>query len=146
MIASQAIELANKYIDVPFWQETISSLVHRLTDTKGKRWTLGAAIALVLTGEALYAIAQPPKHLRNLPRVGLFPVLYHTIFSKSTNRDIYKQLYEPLAMKHKLHVRFDRSSWSVIVTDPMLANQVLVKSGKKKKKKSRKRAKSSLFA
>ncbi|KAI8069524.1 cytochrome P450 [Gongronella butleri] len=128
MVASQALQFANTYIDAPFLQGKMATLVQRLKSTKGG-WTIGAAIALVYAARALYTMCLPPKQLRHLPRVGLFPVLYRSLLMKNTNFDLFKSLYQPVVMKHKIHVRFDRGNWTVMITDPVLANQILVKSG-----------------
>ncbi|ORX55717.1 cytochrome P-450 cyp509A1 [Hesseltinella vesiculosa] len=129
MVSSQLIEFVGDYVDINYWKDIVLSLTERMTDTKAKRWTLGASVALICVGDLLYTISRPPKHMRHLPYVGFFPVFYHTIVKRRTNRDVYKILYEPMVRKHKLHARFDRAAWTVMVTDPALATQVLVKSG-----------------
>ncbi|CAO3623309.1 unnamed protein product [Cunninghamella blakesleeana] len=126
---SQLISSVNQYINVNALTEWYEKYLLQYTNTKAKRITLGVAVTLAVIGHTLYRLGRPPKHLRHLPRVNMYTILYNLVYKKPDVKTFYDVTSQPLIKKGQdIYVKLDRYGWSIHVANSVAAKQVFLKS------------------
>ncbi|KAI8070963.1 cytochrome P-450 cyp509A1 [Gongronella butleri] len=98
-----------------------------LTNSRGKRWTLGvAAVSLALVTE-LYQKTLPPKHLRHIPHINFFSYFHRLVISKSGTAVIHRELAKPILDKGGgMYLRLDRHGWVVHVSEKKAVKKIFM--------------------
>lgn len=140
---SQLILTLNQYFDI---NKIISeqALTHfyenyilKYTNTKAKRFTIGASVALFILGYGVKKLLVPPKELRKLPTINFFKYTYYYVFKNLTSKQIYYTLHKKNVEENNgMYVQLERTGWVVHVANPDAVKQVFIKGGKKNKIKN----------
>jgi hypothetical protein len=131
---SQIIDTVNRYAGMVDWSAFntwYARYLEKYTNTKGKRITIGVAIALTLVCRSIYRRTTPPKNLRHIPHITFWDSINHFMVQKFPTSDTFKTLHRPLLnAKEPMYLRWDRNGWVVHVAHPEAVKQVFMKSGK----------------
>ncbi|CAO3597962.1 unnamed protein product [Absidia cylindrospora] len=129
---SQLIQTVNQYVESIDWQAFQSwyaSYLAKYTNTKGKRITIGVAIALTLLCRSVYRRTTPPKNLRHIPHIGFVEFIKHFMILKTPTHNAFTTLEKPfVGTNDSMYLRWDRNGWVVQVSNPEAVKQIFMKS------------------
>ncbi|CAO3645093.1 unnamed protein product [Cunninghamella blakesleeana] len=133
---SQLITTINQYFDINKIigeQEALTQFyenyILKYTNSKVKRFTIGASVALFVLGYGIRKLLVPSsKALRNLPRVNFFKFTYYAVFKNYTSKQFYTIVSKKeVEESNGLYVKLERTGWVVHVANPEAAKQVFLK-------------------
>ncbi|KAI8070958.1 cytochrome P-450 cyp509A1 [Gongronella butleri] len=124
-----AVQQLNDYIKVDKLLELYEKHVARYTNTRGKRVSIGVAVALLYFARAVYKKAMPPKNIRHIPHVSYFKFMRQFLIEKKSTYEMFKDLYEPIMAKtNGFYLKPERAGWVVEVSNPTAVKQIFMKS------------------
>ncbi|KAI8070939.1 cytochrome P-450 cyp509A1 [Gongronella butleri] len=131
-MSQQLIAYANSLKDFVQWdalKDLFDRHLAKHTDTRGKRWSIGAAVALILLGRIVYEKGRPSKRIRQeVPFANRWLTAKKAIFDLATVDDLYQDVYKDLEMKgNGVYVRYERSGWVFHVTNSLAVKQIMLK-------------------
>ncbi|KAI8336985.1 cytochrome P-450 cyp509A1 [Chlamydoabsidia padenii] len=129
---SQLVDTVNHYagaIDWSAFNNWYSRYLEKYTNTRGKRFTIMAAVALILLCRSIYRRITPPKNLRHIPHVKFWATVNHFMIKKFPTSVTFRHLNRPhVKANESMYLRWDRNGWVVQVANPEAVKQIFMKS------------------